>query len=79
MRCRFGRLNFGVQPAKRKRAIEANKIHGMKGTKLLEARIKAEEWQKVKNFMPNANDGAASIEAEDDKVCDTLLLLSYQT
>lgn len=48
----------------------------MKGTKLLEARIKAEEWQKVKSFMPS---GAATIEAEDDKVCDTLLSLSYQT
>lgn len=43
-------------------------MRGTKGMKLLEARIKAEERQKVKSFMPN--------EAEDDKVCDILRSLS---
>ena len=52
----------------------------MKGTKLLEAKIKAQEWENVKGFKPN--DTAATIEAEaeaeDDKVCDTLLSYHYQ-
>ena len=69
---------WGLQPARRKRAIEANKIRGMKGTKLLEAKIKAQEWEKVKGFKPN--DTAATIEAETehDKVCDTLISCHYQ-
>jgi hypothetical protein len=49
----------------------------MKGTKLLEAKIKAEERQKAKSFMPS--DAAATIEAEDGKVCVILLSLSYKT
>ena len=52
----------------------------MKGTKLLEAKIKAQEWEKVKGFKPN--DTAATIEAEaeteHDKVCDTLISCHYQ-
>ena len=69
---------LGLQPARRKRAIEANKIRGMKGTELLEAKIKAQELQKVQGFKPD--DTAATIEAEateDDKVCDTLQLYHY--
>lgn len=52
----------------------------MKGTELLEARIKAQELQKVQGFKPD--DTAATIEAEateDVKVCDTLILYHYQT
>ena len=65
----YERLIFvGVQPARRKRAIEANKIRGMKGTELLETRIKAQESQKVKSFKPNDT-------AEDDNVCDSILSL----
>lgn len=46
----------------------------MKGTKLLEARNKAEEQQKVKSFMPI--NPTAKIEAEGAKVCGILLSLS---
>lgn len=49
-------------------------MRGMKGSKLLEARSKAEERQKVKSFMPN--DTTTKVEAEGAKVCDILLLLS---
>ena len=41
---------------------------------MLEARIKVEERQKVKRFLPN--DPSAEVEAEDDKVCDILRSLS---
>jgi len=43
----------------------------MKGTKLLDARVKAEERQKMKGFMPG--DAAATREAEDGEVCGVLL------
>jgi hypothetical protein len=67
------RLTTGVQPARRKRAIEANKMRGTKGTKLLEARVKAEQLQKVKGFIPS--EVAAKLEAEDAKVCGIVLSL----
>jgi hypothetical protein len=47
----------------------------MKGTKLLEARIKAKEQQKVKSFMPN--EVAGRLDPEDAKV--GLILLSVSS
>ena len=43
----------------------------MKGTKLLEAKIQAEQQQKVMSLMPNEATAAAEAEAEaeDAKVC----------
>ena len=43
----------------------------MKGTKVLEVKIKAKERQKVNSFIPN--EVKAKIEAENAKVCDVRL------